>query len=972
MNAQTTLSPPAVGQEVRRTRAPFALPGPARQVPGFVGRDGEAWAGRDLGSVFRAPGFVGGDGEPWAGRDLGTVFPESGLVGRDAELRAVRDFLGEAKDLGAARVVYGHAGSGKSALLKAAVRAATAAGTRVLRCAGIRGGAPSDLSGLLQIVRPVLGGPAPRLPAGRLDTLRTLLVDGVPAESGRSSLSFAVLEVLESVSAGRPLLLAVDDWDALDEPSREVLSFVARRTAGHPVAVLMTARPHRTRLAPLAGLPELPLAPLTPARSARLLAARRPGLDGQAVRELLATAAGNPLALLELPVRSEDSLPHVPASSDRLAAAMAPGAARLPAGTRDLLLVAALHPAGDLPLLLSAASRIGGTELGFAALEPAEREGLVTTDGLRMVFGHPATAGAVVHDIGPRRSRAAHAALAAVLAPGSVRMLWHLSQAAEGSDPRLAGRLEAVHRHAQEQDEPAMAVRLLRRAAELYVTPRDQGRCALRAAQLAHVLGLERMTRTMAHRALRLPLGPLGRLCAEALARTGGGQPPCDPATWPVPDGAAEQENALELARITAPEAAGDDARAAALLDFLDRMPDRADDPRLLHAVATAGRVRRAATVLAGISAVPRLADVPVRDLERLGEAALLAGDPRRALDLYRQAERRHRFHDVPDQLPRVLLRQGLAHLAMGDRGQGGHVFRRCAELADDHGQEHDAAAARLLEGLVRGLHTGGTVRPGGARDLEAARRSVRSIDAVLAVGTACALTESGDFEAGHAALSALLTGPRVTEAALFALVTFAEAAEAVNATGAALAVLDRLETALGEECAPGVAVRFTVARAVLADDDNAEALFERAFAADLSCSLFLEAPLRLAHGRRLRRRRQFADARVTLRQAAATFTMMGADARAARITAELRASGERTETGTPGVPRRTPARDLLTAQELRVADLAGRGLSNREIGGLLGLSPRTIGAYLYRIFPRLGVTARAQLAEVLRDHGRS
>ncbi|MFF4902744.1 AAA family ATPase [Streptomyces sp. NPDC001068] len=899
---------------------------------------------------------------------LPTALPEtSGLIGRDGEVRALGDFLREATAHGAARVVTGHAGSGKSALLEAAVQEATAAGLRVLRCAGIRGGNPAELSGLLQLVWPVLGTSG-RSSAGRLDALELLLVDGAPAPGERSRLSFAVLDVLESAGAGQPLLLAVDDWDALDECSRDVLSFVARRTEGHPLAVLMTARPNRSRPAPLAGVPELPLGPLTSAQSVRLLATRRPGLDPQAVRELLATAAGNPLALLELPVRCEDALPYAPASSDRLAAAMAPGAARLPAGTRDLLLVAALHPAGDLPLLLSAASRIGGTELGFAALEPAEREGLVTFDGIRLVFGHPATAGAVFHDVGPRRVRAAHAALAAVLAHGSVRRLWHLSQVAEGDDPELAGRLEAVHGHALEQSEPLMAVRLLRRAAELYPAPGDRGRCALRAAQLAHTLGLERMTRTMAHRALRRPLGPLGTLCAEALVRTGHTPAAADPAAWPAPDGPAEQENALELARITAPQVAGDEVRAHALITFLDGMPERSEDPRLLQAMATAGPVLRAATVLAGVRAVRRLADVSVRDLERLGEAALLAGDPLRALDLYRQAERRHRFHDLPDQLPGVLLRQGLAHLAMGDWGQGGHAFGRCAEIAQDHGQEHAAAAARLLADLVRGLRTGRPVRPDGARDLEAARRAVRSIDEVLAVGAACALAEQGDFEACFSALSALLDGPRVGAAALFALVPFAEAAEAVNAGREALELLGRLEARLGAECAPGVAVRFTVARAVLADEDDAEAVFERAFAEDLSGWPYLEAPLRLAHGRWLRRRRQFADSRATLRQAAAGFAMMGAEARTVRITAELRASGERAESGTTGTVRRSAARDLLSAQELRIAELAGRGLSNREIGERLDLSPRTIGAYLYRIFPRLGVTARAQLAAVLKD----
>ena len=476
------------------------------------------------------------------------------LVGRQSELRALQDFVGEAARHGAARVLCGHAGSGKSELLEAGVELATAAGIRVLRCNGIRGGNPPDLSGLLQIIWPVLESPRRPQATGQLQTLEMLLIEGVPAQRDRAQLPFAVLGVLESVSAQQPVLIAIDDWDTLDEPSREVLSFVARRTAGHPMAFLVTSRPHRTRLASLGGLPELPLGPLSPAESAALLAMRRPGIDAHAVRELLATAAGNPLALLELPTRSEDSFPYVPASSDRLASAMAPGASRIPPGTRDLLLVGALHPAGDVPLLLSAASRIGGVGLDFATVEPAEREGLAVFDGMRLLFSHPATAGAVVHHVGDERCRAAHAALAAVLPQGSVRMLWHLSQAVEGPDPELAGRLEAVHRHALEQCEPPLAVRLLRRAADLYRAPEDRGRCTLRAAQLAHDLGLERMARTMAHRALHHPLGPLGRLCAEALTLrgTGGEQPPPDLAAWPAPVGVDEEENALELARLTA------------------------------------------------------------------------------------------------------------------------------------------------------------------------------------------------------------------------------------------------------------------------------------------------------------------------------------------------------------------------------------------------------------------------------------
>lgn len=926
MNVQTEVSPRAAGEEGRD--------GPSRVAP----------------LPRRAPG-------------------DSALVGRDRELRELHAFLREAVVRGATRVLCGHAGSGKSELLEAGVGMAAASGMRVLRCTGIRGGDPSDLSGLLQIIWPVLGSLRRSLTAGQLRALEMLLADGAPALGDGPQLPFAVLGVLESVSAKQPLLLAVDDWDALDRSSREVLSFVARRTAGHPMGLLLTSRPHRARPASLAGLPELTLAPLTPAQSAALVARRRPGNDAQAVRELVATAAGNPLALLELPGRSEDRLPYVPASSDRLASAMAPGAARLPAQTRDLLLVAALHPAGDLPLLLAAASGIGGVEPDFTTVEPAEREGLVVVDGRRLLFSHPATAGAVVHDVGPDHCRAAHAALAAVLAPGSVRMLWHLSQAAQGPDPELAGRLEAVHRRALEQSEPTLAVRLLRRAAELYRTHEDRGRCALRAAQLAHDLGMERMARTMAHRALRHPLGPLGTLCAETLTLWGGGgeQRPPDPTGWPAPFGAEEEENALELVRIAAPSMVeGDTGRVHTFLAFLDGMPDRSDDPRLLHAMATVSPVRRAATVVARLSALQQRGEVPVRDLERLGEAALLTGDPQRALDLYRQAERHHRFRELPGRLPRVLLRQGLAHLVMGNWRQAGHAFRGSGELAEEHGRPHHAAAAGLLGDLVDGLCTGTVPAAGSPHDRKAARRSVRTIDAILAVGTAWAQVEGGDFATGFTTLSALLADPDRCPAALFALVPFAEAADALNVAEEARETLRRLEHELGARCAPLVPVRLAVARAVLSDDQDAEYLYEQAFALDLPRWPSLEAPLRLAHGRRLRRRHQVADSRLTLRQAATAFSLMGAEARAARIAAELRASGERAEGGAPGTLPPTAAGDLLSAQELRIAHLAGQGLSNRQVGALLHLSPRTIGAYLYRIFPRLGVTARAQLSEAL------
>ncbi|WP_256102524.1 helix-turn-helix transcriptional regulator [Streptomyces sp. Ncost-T10-10d] len=384
--------------------------------------------------------------------------------------------------------------------------------------------------------------------------------------------------------------------------------------------------------------------------------------------------------------------------------------------------------------------------------------------------------------------------------------------------------------------------------------------------------------------------------------------------------------------------------------------------------MATAMPLRRPSAVIERLPDALERDALPVRDLERLGEAALLAGAPLQALDLHRQAERRCRFHDLDDRMPGVLLRQGLAHLVTGEWKQAELAFRRCGESTEERGHDHHTTAAGLLEQLTRGLRTGTVVSWDDPRALDVARRSVASMDDIVAVSTGWAQVESGDFAAGYATLARLLAAPARCTAALFALVPFAEAADAVNAADEARARLRQLERELGPEHAPIVSVGLAVAQAVLAGDQHGEPLYERAFAMDLSHHHFLEASLRLAHGRWLRRRREFSDSRVTLRQAAAAFAMMGAKARVTRITEELRASGESAGTVTSGAPRPAAAGGLLSAQELRIATLAGRGLSNRQIGAEFGLSPRTIGSYLYRVFPRLGVTTRAQLATVLRN----
>ena len=146
----------------------------------------------------------------------------------------------------------------------------------------------------------------------------------------------------------------------------------------------------------------------------------------------------------------------------------------------------------------------------------------------------------------------------------------------------------------------------------------------------------------------------------------------------------------------------------------------------------------------------------------------------------------------------------------------------------------------------------------------------------------------------------------------------------------------------------------------VAADDGEAAVLFERALAdPDAARWPWERARVQLAHGRRLRRGRDPRAARAPLSAALETFERLGAAPWVEQANVELKATGH-------GVVRQGPESSALTAQELTIADLAATGLTNKQIGEKLALSPRTVSTHLYRIFPKLGVTTRAGLRDAI------
>jgi DNA-binding CsgD family transcriptional regulator len=187
-----------------------------------------------------------------------------------------------------------------------------------------------------------------------------------------------------------------------------------------------------------------------------------------------------------------------------------------------------------------------------------------------------------------------------------------------------------------------------------------------------------------------------------------------------------------------------------------------------------------------------------------------------------------------------------------------------------------------------------------------------------------------------------------------------ADAARHIDRVDAARERVAQVAASAGERPGTWIALGLRHANALLAELADAGDRFDEALAGDLSRWPFQRARIQLAYGQWLRRQRRVANSRAVLRAARDTFDALGCTQWGDQARGELRASGERSR-------RRAPeARDQLTPQELQIAQLAGEGLSNREIGQRLFLSHRTISTHLYRVFPKLGITSRSELSGAL------
>jgi len=892
----------------------------------------------------------------------------AGLIGRDAELADVRRWLQLLEDGPAALVVGGEAGIGKSTLWQVATAEAAAGGARVLVSrpveAELRLGyaALGDLLG--DAAEPVLEALAEPL----RQALSAALSLGTEPESGEPLVvGRATLAVIVELAAAGPLVLAIDDAQWLDAASARALGYAARRLAGRRAGFALSVRDgyaeplgleaaldDRTVVISLSGL-------ALDSLGAMLHSRVQPELPRHRLRRIHARSAGNPFFAAQLAGAPDDRLP---ASLDELVRqrleAVDPKAG--PAIER----VAVLGPSP-----LTAFEDVTALDLAVGAGILAEQERVIR-------FAHPLLATGAYARIPPGRRRALHREAGAQ--GGNIESrARHLALAAAGPDPAVAQALEDAARTAHARGAPETAAELAEHARRL--TPReDLEALARRTMDQADYLFLAADERGAVALVDELLAGPargavrVRALVHKALAAT-------DPATAValLEEATVEPHRDRVLATRTLSQLAwqrgawlGDlEPAIMEALDALEMAEGLRDEPTLVTALTTAGLVL-------SVAGEPGAADYFQRALTIIDRTPTAAGDhgPRlafaherwwrgdfpTAIDL--MADERQVAEERGDESVLMRLNVFGAELAMrrGDWDEAEALL----ELALADARDYWRMTALLRRAILRARRG----ESGAVDDATEMRASPISTSDPI-VGAAAdfatgllALAEGRTAAAGD--LMARLpeisdrSGSRAAEFAVFIPETVAVlvAADQLEQADRLTAQLERRRDQLQPWGDAAIAFcRGLIAQAA-GDGAGSLALLEVAIVGFEALGAPWELGLALlARGAGLRRAGRRRDAAASLDRAVAVFTELGAEPALGRAAEELRRARPR-----PG------AGDTLTAAELRVAALAAEGRSNRDIAAELSTTVSTVEAHLTRIYGKLAVRSRVQLARRLSE----
>lgn len=894
---------------------------------------------------------------------------------------------------GGALIVAGEAGVGKTALLRAA-EAEVAGTVRLLGCSGVQAEVALAFSGLHRLLTPLLTR-LRELPDEHAGALRSAL--GLSTDPAADLVvCTAVLSLLDRAAADTPLLIVADDLQWLDAATAGVLLFAARRLDHRSIAFVAAVREAAgdadlaAAAAPEVGdLPRITLCGLAPEAASALLDHHGWGTPGSARSAVIDAVGGNPLALHELvrlggppEVAEKVALTGTVPLSRRLREIYAERTRQLPTKARTLLLVAAADDGGHTATVLGAAGRL---EADGQALDAAEAAGHLEVSGPLLRFRHPLVRAAVYADAPARQRSLAHRALADELAgrpgPGNgERAVWHRALAATGPDEQLAEELEAGAEEVRRRGGLAAAAAVLHRAALLSTTPRQHTRRLVAAAYASWKSGSPQVAHPLLREAASRPMDAVTRLEVTRLRGM--------MELW-----GGEQRTAVGRLLDSAESMADVSTEGAVSLSFMavdGALRADLDDEalRAAHQIEAAGR-KDPGYGLYGRWLAEALVDRPRHGLSpwQIFDAAP-EGIGTDAAHRYVWPAALAKYGPYPRQARAFALEAREQFGSSGMTAVHGLFLLWLAELEYRLGlwpecEEH------ALEGLR-------TVRDGGQPVVEADLLGVLSmLTAGRGEDTACRAhaERAQDLAVPQGNRSAAATAQWALGRLALAAGEYPEACERLAALDqpgspfahrrvARYAVLDTVEAhvrAGRTDAAKRAAGEFEEwseqstllwphplrhgIRALLSEGDAADKHFRAALSAPGAADdPFSRARMALLYGEWLRRHRHEGEARAQLRSALVELEGIGAQPEAGRARAQLRAAG--------GAPRRRGGDPSarLTVQELQVARLAADGLSNREIGARLSLSPRTVGYHLYKVFPKLGISSRSQLRDVELD----
>jgi DNA-binding CsgD family transcriptional regulator len=917
----------------------------------------------------------------------------TGIVGRDAELDVLRNFVSSVAVGASSLVLEGEAGVGKTTLWEVGAAEAEARGFRVLAARPAESETALSFSGLGDVLDTVLDEALATLPEAQKRALSRALVldadEGPPPDP--HSVGVAFMNALRALAEEGPVVIAVDDVQWLDAASSSALVYAARRLRVERVGALIAGR------APVGSalLDELrrslgdrfthvEVGPLDVVALQRVVHEHLGiALPRPLAAEVHQVSGGNPFYALEV-VRtlrrsgvSVDAGQPLPVPKalhdlvhDRLLA--------LPPQSRDFLLAAAsyAHPTIAITEQASGVSRRVG-------LTPAIEAGIVRVDGARIRFTHPLLAAGAYETADPVRRPEIHARLAELLEDPEERA-WQLAASVDEPDETVASVLEGGAQRARARGAPRPAAILLDRAHEL--TPRDEPEKALRRAADAAYLHFESGDAQRAKASLRDLIGPLapGRLRARALLVL---------ARIRTYDAAAE---ATELFLQVVEEAEGDRATLAAahegvascLFWRMERLDKAVHHAQVSFALAgEIGDEALAADVLTaklGAEALLGRATAPATADEALTLEATALG--RRVLDqplvgvceYWMWTDSHERSRDMLVELlrrtgelgdessrPYLLFLLGEVESMLGDLGSALSRAHEGQEAAEQSGQPLFAAYNLALQGLAQ-AQLGRPEQTGEAIRL--------ALELIPEQGWQVGLVASSAVGRLELALGA----PERVVTWLEPVLEFVRR-ESIVEPGAIPFVVDQIEALIelgrldearehltwherNARRLERISALATCARCrgllAAADGrvDDALAAYREALEWHSKVDLPLDrGRTLLALGvaqRRVKRRR---EARRTLEEALAIFERIGAVLWAERVRAELRRISGRA--ATPGA---------LTPAEERVATLVAQGRSNREVAAALFVSDRTVEGHLSRVFGKLGIRHRMELAGAL------